>query len=99
LSETDRAIIAIILALLWAGPIAFNGFFALGRILDRREDGVSPLPIVGSLCGVIAILLAPFSTLADRLLLLPLGLLPDLIPLIEGRVHAWRQRRGTKYLD
>jgi len=82
--------------LLWAGAIAFNGGFALGRILDHREDGVSPLPIIGSLFGLGAVLLAPFWTLAERLSLVPLGLMPDLIPLIEGRIHAWQRRRGPK---
>lgn len=95
MSDIDRAILAIILTLLWAGASAFNGGFALERILDRREDGVSPLPIVGSFCGVIAVLLAPFWTLPERLLLLPIGLIPDLIPLLEGRIHAWRQRQRS----
>ena len=87
-------VLAIILVLLWTGAAAFNAFFATDRVLDHREDGVSPIPIIGSLAGVIAILLAPFWTLAERLILLPLGLLPDLIPLIEWRIHAWRRRRG-----
>ena len=92
MSETDRLIIGIFLMLAWAGAVAFNAFFAIDRIVDRRVDGVSPLPIIGSLCGIIAILLAPFWTLPERLALLPLGVLPDLIPFIESGIHSWRRR-------
>ena len=96
MSETARLIGAGALGALWLGVVAVNAVYLYGRVRDGTQAGPSTLPVVGSLFGVAALLLAPFGTWQVRLVLLPLALLPDLAPLAVDRLIAWRYRPGTR---
>ena len=58
MGEMDRLIGAGILGLLWFGVSAFNAIYLYGHVRDWTLDGPSTLPIVGSVLGVAALLLA-----------------------------------------
>ena len=94
MDESDLAIMAGILAFLWLGVVVMNIIYLWGHVLDRSLEGPSPLPIVGSIFGVIALLAAPWGTLATRTLVLPVALLPDLMTLATYRWIEWVNRRG-----
>lgn len=66
MDESDRMILAVILALLWLGVVVVNIIYLWGHVLDRTLDGLSPLPIVGSIFGVLALVLMPWETIGTR---------------------------------
>ena len=76
--EIERWVGMAVLGLLWLTFTAYNVIFAADRIHRRAYDGPSPLPIFGSIFGIVALLLAPVGTLPLRLLFIPLALIPDL---------------------
>ena len=80
MGETERAIMAAILSLLWFGVVAVNMIYLWGHVQDRTLDGPSPLPIVGSILGVLALAVMPWESIGFRMLALPVALLPDLTP-------------------
>ena len=93
MDEIMRWIGVAVLGLLWLKVAAYNVFFAADRVHRRSYDGPSPLPVLGSLLGIAALLLAPVGTLPLRLLLLPVALIPDLaMPLAQKIVT----RRGPR---
>lgn len=93
MDETVRAVLAAILGLLWLGVVVVNIIYLWGHVLDRTLDGPSPLPIVGSIFGVLALLAVPWGTLGTRMLALPIALLPDLMTFATYRWIEWVNRR------
>ncbi|MDH5411894.1 MAG: hypothetical protein OEY16_10945 [Alphaproteobacteria bacterium] len=82
--EIERWIGVAVLGLLWLKFTGYNVFFAADRIHRRAHDGPSPLPVIGSICGIAALLLAPVGSLQLRLIFTPLALIPDLaMPLAD----------------
>ena len=86
MGEMDRLIGAGILGLLWFGVVAVNVIYLYGHVRDWTLDGPSTLPIVGSVLGVAALLLAPVGDWYMRLFALPVALLPDLAPVVVYRL-------------
>ena len=84
--EIERWIGVTVLGLLWLKFTAYNVFFAADRVHRRAHDGPSPLPIIGSLCGIAVLLLAPIGTLPLRLLFIPLALIPDVAMPLADRI-------------
>lgn len=91
--EIERWIGAAVLGVLWLKFTGYNVFFAADRVHRRSADGPSPLPMVGSISGVAALLLAPVGTPPLRLLFIPLALIPDLAVPVADRIVA---RLGPK---
>lgn len=84
MDEIWRWIGTALLAALWLKATGYNVFLAADRINRRSREGPRGLRIIGSLCGIGALVLAPAGALPLRLLLLPLALIPDLaIPVAE----------------
>jgi len=73
---------------LWLKFTGYNVFFAADRINRRSSDGPSGLPVVGSLCGIAVLVLAPAGSLPLRLLFIPLALIPDLAIPLAARIAA-----------
>lgn len=94
MSDTVRMTLAAIPALIWLSVVAANIFYLWGHLRDRTLDGPSPLPIVGSLCGLIALVVMPWGTISMRFLLLPAALLPDLMTVAAYRWIDWMNRHG-----
>lgn len=94
MDDTVRTVLAAILALLWLGAVVVNTIYLWGNVLDRTLEGPSPLPIVGSIFGVLALAIMPWETFGQRLLALPVALLPDLMTLATYRWIEWVNRRG-----
>jgi hypothetical protein len=90
--ETDRAIMAAILALLWLGVVVVNIIYLWGHVQDRTLDGPSPLPIVGSIFGLLVLVTMPWGTVGQRLLWLPAALLPDLMTVAAYQWISWVNR-------
>lgn len=75
-----RLPLTLICGALWLAVLLANVFiYTLPKLLSRSTDGSSHLPVIGSIFGLFALLLAPVATLSLRLLALPLALLPDLL--------------------
>lgn len=91
-----RLPVAVILGVLWLLFVLANALYMLPKLARRGLDGPSPLPIFGSLFGLVALLVAPVATLPLRLLGLPLALLPDLIWLAVAWLVGWMERRAAK---
>lgn len=86
--EIERWISVAVLGVLWLKFAAYNVFFALDRIHRRSFEGPSALPMVGTISGIAALLLAPVDPLAFRLLFIPLALIPDLAMPAADRLVA-----------
>ncbi len=86
MGETDRLIGAGIFGLLWIGAVVVNAIYLYGHVRDWTLDGPSPLPVVGSLFGVAALLLAPVGNWYMRVFAFPVALLPDLAPIVVYRL-------------
>lgn len=93
MDDTERTIITAILALMWLGVVVVNIIYLWGHVQDRTLDGPSPLPIVGSIFGVLVLALMPWETIGFRMLALPAALLPDLMTLGVYRWISWVNRR------
>jgi len=91
--EIWRWIGVAVLGVLWLKFCAYNVFFAADRIHRRSHDGPSPLPVIGSLCGIAVLILAPVGALPLRLFFIPMALIPDLAMPIADRLVA---RLGPK---
>lgn len=98
LAELDEARLpfTVILGGLWLAFLLANAAYMLPKLSSRRLDGPSPLPIFGSLFGLIALLLAPVATLPLRLTALPLALLPDLLWIFVAWLVGRLERRAAK---
>ena len=59
MSETDRLIGAGAPAALWLAVVLVNALYLYGHVRDWTPDGPSTLPIIASLFGAAALLLAP----------------------------------------
>lgn len=98
LAELDetRLPFAVILGGLWLAVLLVNALYMLPKLASRSLDGPSPLPVVGSLFGLVALLIVPVATLPLRLLALPLALLPDLLWIAVSWLVGWMERREAK---
>ncbi len=94
MDDAVRTVLAVILALLWLGTVVANIIYNWGHVLDRTVEGPSPLPIVGSIFGVMALSLLPWGSFGQRMLWLPVALLPDLMTFAAYRWIEWVNRRG-----
>ncbi len=93
MDETVRTVLAVVLASLWLGVVVVNTIYLWGHVLDRTLDGPSPLPVVGSIFGVLVLLVIPWATLGQRLLSLPVALLPDLMTHAAYGWISWVNQR------
>ena len=93
MGDTERTVMAAILALLWLAVVIINSLYLGGHVLDRSLDGPSPLPIVGSVFGVLALAVVPFETIGLRMLALPIALLPDLMTFGVFKWISWVNER------
>jgi len=84
--EIERWIGVAVLGLLWLKFTGYNVFFAADRVHRRSFDGPSPLPLIGSICGIAVLFLAPVGTLPLRLLFIPLALIPDIAMPLADRI-------------
>jgi hypothetical protein len=84
--EIERWIGVAVLGLLWLKFTGYNVFFAADRVRRRSFDGPSPLPIIGSICGIAVLFLAPTGTLSLRLIFIPLALIPDFAMPVADRI-------------
>lgn len=97
--EIERWIGVAVLGVLWLKFTGYNVFFAADRIHRRSHDGPSPLPVIGSICGIAVLFLAPVGTLPLRLLFMPLALIPDIAMPLADRIIDRLSQGNDKQAD
>ncbi len=85
--------ISIALALFWTTAFLANGYVMLRRIAGRF-DSPSPIPLVGSVAGALAVLLVPIGTIQDRLPFVAIAFLADIVLPVEGIAEFLYSRFG-----
>jgi hypothetical protein len=94
MSEVLLWLVSGLLGLLWLVIWAVNGWLACRMLFRGNFDAPSPLPIVGTLAGVVAAVLLPVGTLRDRIWLWALAYSAELVLLVEWvavRIHLPRR--------
>jgi len=94
-SDIPAVIAAIALAAPWGLFAVYNLVFQAGKIRRMNSEGPSPAVIVGSVCGVAALLMLPGLGWIQFFALLPVALLPDLAWVGGSLLFRWRESRRS----
>jgi len=88
--EVIRIVLAVIATFYWLVCLVANT--VIGGIFLSRDRGPSSLPLVGSIGGVLAILIQPFSIPEPNILYWSMAFLPDLVWLGFGAIGILKDR-------
>lgn len=94
-SDIPAVVAAIVLTAAWGLLAFYNLALEAGKILRMNSAGPSPVVIVGSVCGISALLVLPGLSWIHFIVLLPAALLPDLAWVGGSLLFRWRKRRRT----
>lgn len=87
-------IVFVALGVVWVVAVFVNVWLCLAMIRQRRSNVGSPIVPGGTLAGITAILALPVGNVLQRLLFLPIALLPMLYSLVGFVVN--RRNRPPK---
>lgn len=92
-SDIPALIATLVLLAPWGLFTFYNLVFQISKLLRMSDDGPSPAVIVGSVCGVGALLAMPGLGWTAFFALLPLALLPDFAWIGRSLLFRWRNKR------
>ena len=95
-ADIPALIATLVLLAPWALFAFYNVVFQISKLRRMSSDGPSPAVIVGSVCGIGALLAMPGLGWTAFFALLPLALLPDLAWVGCSLLIRWRETRRPR---